>query len=75
VNTVLYADYQILMATLEDELQTMAYHLNIMTCKYKITISTTKTKPLEMCGNNIQRVKCVINNNIIEQITGFQYLG
>jgi len=29
VNTVLYADDQILMATSEDELQTMAYHLNL----------------------------------------------
>jgi hypothetical protein len=28
VNTILYAEDQILMATSEDELQTMAYHLN-----------------------------------------------
>jgi len=27
-----------------------------------------------MCGNYIQRVKIVINNNIIEQITDFKYL-
>ena len=30
VNTVLYADDQILIATSEDELQTMAYHLNLL---------------------------------------------
>ena len=30
VNIILYADDQILMATSEDELQTMAYHLNIL---------------------------------------------
>ena len=28
-----------------------------------------------MCGNDIQRVKIVINNNIIEQVTNFKYLG
>ena len=28
-----------------------------------------------MCGNHIQRVKIVINNNIIEQVTDFKYLG
>ena len=29
VNTIVYADDQILMATSEDELQTMAYHLKL----------------------------------------------
>ena len=28
-----------------------------------------------MCGNHIQRVKIVINHNIIEQVTDFKYLG
>jgi len=27
-----------------------------------------------MCGNYIQRVQIVINNNIIEQVTDFKYL-
>jgi len=27
-----------------------------------------------MCGNHIQRVKIVINDNIIEQVTDFKYL-
>jgi len=30
VNTILYADDQILIATSEDELQRMAYHLNLI---------------------------------------------
>ena len=66
LNTILYADDQIVMATLEDELQTMAHQQNLIARKYKITMSTTKTKSLAMCGNYIQRVKIVINNNIIE---------
>ena len=46
VNTILYADDQILMATSEDELQvqTMAYHVNLIARKYKMTISSTKNK-------------------------------
>ena len=28
-----------------------------------------------MCGNRIQRVRTVINDNIIEQVTDFKYLG
>jgi len=44
LNTILYADDQILMATSEDELQTMAYHLNFIARKYELTISSTKTK-------------------------------
>ena len=30
---------------------------------------------MAMCGNYIQRVKIVINNNIIEQVTDFKCLG
>jgi len=28
-----------------------------------------------LCGNYIQRAKIVINDNIIEQVTDFKYLG
>ena len=54
VNTVLCADDQILMATTEDVLQTMAHHLNLIARKYKMTISSTKTKSMAMWGNYIQ---------------------
>jgi hypothetical protein len=56
VNTILYGGDKILMATAEEELQTMAYHLNLIARKYKITISSTKTKSIAMCGNHIKRV-------------------
>jgi len=62
------------MAKSEDELQIMAYHLNLIAGKYKMTISSTKIKAMAMCGNYIQRVKIVINNNIIEEVTDFKYL-
>jgi len=59
VNTKLYADDQILIATSEEELQTMAYHLNLIGRKYKMTLSSTKTKSMAMGGNYTQRVKIV----------------
>jgi hypothetical protein len=61
------------MVTSDDELQTMAYHQNLIARKYKMTISSTKS--MAMCGNHRQRVKIVINDNIIEQVTDFKYLG
>ena len=67
-----FFDDQILMATSEDDLQTMAYHLNLIARKYKMTRSSTKTKAMEMWGNHIQGVKIVINDNIIEQVTDFK---
>jgi len=75
VNTILYANDQILMATSEDELQTMANHLNYIARKYKMTISSIKEKTMAMCGNHIQRVKIVINDSIIEEVTDFKCLG
>ena len=48
VNTILYADDQILMATSEDDLQTMAYRLNLRARKHKMTISSTQTKTMAM---------------------------
>ena len=75
VNTILYADDQILMATSEDDLQTMAHHLNLITRKYKMTISSTKIKSMAMSGNHIQTVKSVISDNIFEQVRDFKFLG
>jgi hypothetical protein len=73
--TILYADDQILMATSEDKLQTMAYHLNLIARKYKMNISSIKTKSMATCGNRIQRIKIVINDNPVEQVSDFKYLG
>jgi len=40
-----------------------------------MTISSTKTKSMAMWGNHTQRVKIVIIDNVIEQVTDFKYLG
>ena len=44
--------------------------------KYLEKINTgLKSKSMAMCGNHMQRVKIVINDNIIEEIADFKYLG
>jgi hypothetical protein len=63
------------MATSADELQTVAYRLNRIARKYKMTISSKKAKSISMCGNRIERVKIVINSNIIEMASYFKYPG
>jgi hypothetical protein len=75
INTILYADNQILMAASEDELQTMAYRLNLVARTYKMNTSRTKTKSTAVCGNQIERVKIVINDNTIKQVSDFKYIG
>ena len=69
LNTILYADDHILMATPEADLQKMAYSLIFTARKHKMTISSTETKGMAMWGNHIQRVRIVINDSIIEQVT------
>ena len=41
----------------------------------KMNILNLKNIKMAMWGNHIQRVKIVINDNIIEQVTDFKYLG
>ena len=74
VSIILYANDQILIATSDDELQTMAYHLNLIARKYKMTISSKKNQR-QCAENHIQGVKIVTKDNIIEQVTDFKYLG
>jgi hypothetical protein len=38
-------------------------------------ISTSKTKSMGLCGKYTQRVKIVIDDKIIEQVSNFIYLG
>jgi len=63
MNKILYADKRILMATSEYGLQTMAQHLNLTARKYKMTISSTKTKSMAMLGNHIDGKLCEKQQN------------
>ena len=54
LNTILYAGDQILIATSEDELQTMAYHLNLKQENTKCLYPVQKQNQWQ-CGENINR--------------------
>ena len=46
-----------LMATSEDDLQKMAYHLNLIARKYNMIISSTKQNPWQCGGTKYREYK------------------
>jgi hypothetical protein len=75
IQTILYADDQVIIAKSENELQMAVNKLHKIAKKYDMKISTSKTKAIGVCGKNIQRVKIEIEGKIIEQVSNFNYLG
>lgn len=75
MNTILFADDQVLLADSEERLQENITKLNTVLKKYNMNISKNKTKAMAMQGKAIKRVKVVIDGNIIEQVNSFKYLG
>jgi len=72
VTNLRYADDIILLARSEIELQEMVDRLDTASKKYSLLINEEKTKTMTTNGTscNIR-----INNNILEQVTTFPYLG
>jgi hypothetical protein len=75
METVLFADDQVIMAETEDELQRAVYNLAITAQRYNMKISTEKTRVMAFRGKDPVRSKIVINERIIEQVSSFKYLG
>jgi hypothetical protein len=71
---ILFADDQVIISCLEDELQKSTHKLNKLINKYGMNISTEKTKTMAFCGPEPIRSKIVIDNKII-QVNVFNYLG
>ncbi|KAJ4441949.1 hypothetical protein ANN_11813, partial [Periplaneta americana] len=69
------ADDQLVIAASEDGLQKLIYELQITASNYNLTISPTKTKILAFQGKTQVRCKILINDNIVEQVRDFKYLG
>jgi hypothetical protein len=63
------------VASTEDELQRAAYALNNIDIKYNLKISVNKTKAMGMKEKMNKTTKIMMNNNIIEQVNSFNYLG
>ena len=68
-------DDQLLLAKRVDDLQRSAHKLQPILTKCNMKIKETRTKAMAMNGKRIPRVKIVINNKIIEQVTEFVYFG
>lgn len=75
LNTLLYADDQIIIQETEDNLQRAVYRLSQNAIFYNLTISANKTKIMAFKGKNPVRSKIIVNGNILEQVSHFNYLG
>jgi hypothetical protein len=75
INTILFADDQVLLAETEDHLQENVAKLNKILKLYNMRISTNKTKALAMEGKYMRRTKIIIDDIGIEQTSSFKYLG
>jgi hypothetical protein len=67
LNTILFAHDQVILASIEDEMQRTAYTLNNVATKYNLKISVNKTKATAMKGKTNVRNKIVANNNILKK--------
>jgi hypothetical protein len=75
INTILFADDQVLLAETEDHLQENVTKLNKILKLYNMRISANKTKAMTMEGKYMRRAKIVIDDIVIEQTSSFKYLG
>jgi len=71
----LFTDDQVAVADPEDVLLISVHHLESVTNKLGLKISTSKMKTMTLKGIALVRSKIVINNNTIEQINTFNYPG
>jgi hypothetical protein len=74
VKTILYTDDQVFITKSEDKLQIAAHRSHNAAKKYNLKISTSKTKSMGMCGDEIRRLKTVTEGKITEHATEFNYL-
>jgi len=75
LNTLLFADDQVIIQDSEDKLQKSVCMLNQMSKGYNLKISTDKTKIMAFKGKHIKRFKTEIDGSILEQVKRFNYLG
>ena len=75
INTLLFADDQVIMQKTEKDLQLAVFHLSQICKEYNLRISTQKTKVMAFRGKHPIRSKIIINNQAIEQVSHFNFLG
>jgi len=75
LNTLFFADDQVIIQDSEDKLQKSVYILNQKSKDYNLKISMDKTKIMAFKGKYSVRSKIEIDGSILEQVKQFNYLG
>jgi hypothetical protein len=75
LDTLLFADDQVLIASSEDKLQWAIYNLQKTVSDFDVPISIEKTKIMALSGKDPARSKICVNNKTLEQVNTFNYLG
>ena len=74
-NKLLFADDQFIISDKEDNLQTADYLLYNISKEYNLEIATKKKKVFGFVGTDHLRTKIIINDETLEQVSHFTYLG
>jgi len=74
-NTLIFADEQFIISDTEDNLQRAVYSLYNISKEYNLEIATKKTKVFGFVGTDHLRTKIIINDETLEQVNQFTYLG
>jgi hypothetical protein len=75
LNTILFADEQVVISNSEDNLQRGLRALHQTAQTFGMEISHQKTKIMAVKGTEPIRSKIVIDSMILEQVNTFTYLG
>jgi hypothetical protein len=73
LNTILFADDQVIVTSTEHDMQRAVYALNNVAIKYNLKISVNEIKTMALKGKVNVRSKIMLNNHIIEQVNSFNY--
>jgi len=74
-NTLLFADDQFIISDTEDNLQRAVCLLYNISKEYNLEIATKKMKVFGFVGTDHLRTKIIINDETLEQVSQFTYLG
>lgn len=75
INTLLFAEDQVIIQYTADKLQKYVYILHQLSKDYNLKISTDKTKIMAFKGKHLMLSKIEIGGLILQQVKQFNYLG
>jgi endonuclease/exonuclease/phosphatase family metal-dependent hydrolase len=75
LNCLIFADDLIVLQESEDDLQRSLFELDKIGQDYNLIISSSKTRVMAFRGKDPVRSKIVVQQNIVDQVSHFHYLG